>query len=287
MEGWFLGPELGRAEAARAAATMGSLDVLVLAEPSMVVATDLCGCRHKRVLDNPLCRHAAQRHLAHHPERTKTNLQQPGGIHQSPVSECGVPAKRPPCPGSTCLYHLEQIPILLIQIDRASHGGYETKGQHLVAHGRQPGASPVSRDLGITPDLLLANRGVVLEGQAMRAEGLDDLLNPGPSLHRHRAPLHVDVHDLVQQSHANHALWLERETVGGQGGPNDPDLAAGLVRLLDQVLQCSSARDTSAHGKPSSLQIAAIQMAESSPRAPPASQAGTASSPSRASQTSW
>ena len=71
---------------------------------------------------------------------------------------------------------------------------------------------------------LLPDGGVVLEGQAVGAEGLDHLLDPGPSLNSDLLGARVDIQHLVKEAQAEHGFAAEGDAVGGQCRADTPKL---------------------------------------------------------------
>mmetsp|Transcript_490 Transcript_490/g.1454 ORF Transcript_490/g.1454 Transcript_490/m.1454 type:complete len:493 (+) Transcript_490:615-2093(+) len=181
--------------------------VLVLGECLGVVLSQLLGGGHVGVLQQVVQGHALQGDLGDDPERAEP------APREAEERGVGLPA----------------------QLERPQGGGDEAHAHHLLLHGRDEGARAVAPSLSEAAHLLLADGGVVLQGEAVRLDCLHEVPHVSPRLHRHLPLGLVHLHHLMHQPHVEHALVAQPAPVGGDAVPKDAHGRTALVVVQDNL----------------------------------------------------
>mmetsp|Transcript_13909 Transcript_13909/g.45538 ORF Transcript_13909/g.45538 Transcript_13909/m.45538 type:complete len:202 (-) Transcript_13909:637-1242(-) len=122
------------------------------------------------------------------------------------------------------------------QLNRAERRRDERHSHHLLVHGRDGRAGAVGPHLDEAANLLLGDRGIVLQGQPVRPEGLHHLLDTGAGADRHLLALRVDRDNGVALRHVEHRAVAQPEPVGAERRAYDSHASTRLVHPVQDPL---------------------------------------------------
>mmetsp|Transcript_30408 Transcript_30408/g.74011 ORF Transcript_30408/g.74011 Transcript_30408/m.74011 type:complete len:237 (-) Transcript_30408:88-798(-) len=122
-------------------------------------------------------------------------------------------------------------------LDRPATGGDYSHRSHRVVEGWNRGASAVGSSLNESADFLLLDRGVVWEGESVRAKRINELGDAHPRLNPDPSGSFVYGDQLVEIGEIDHSRLAKCDPVGRDPRPDWPELDLLFVAVAHQGLE--------------------------------------------------